>query len=59
MVGARLVSNGLIYSPVGIQLLLLTLLLLSNVSELGTGAKTKKKLITIMAYKFVLPNKKP
>ena len=42
MVGARLVSNGLIFYPVGIRLLLLTLLLLSNVSELGTGAKTKK-----------------
>ena len=41
MVGARLASNGLIFSgspPVDIQLI--TLLLLSTISELGIRAKT-------------------
>ena len=36
MVGARLVSNGL-------DIMLVSFLLLSNVSELSIGAKTKKK----------------
>ena len=43
MVSSRLVLNGLIFSddiPVCIQLK--TFLLLSNISELCTGAKTKK-----------------
>ena len=43
MVGSGLVANGLIFSgdtPVNIQLV--TLLLLSNVSELSIGTKTKK-----------------
>ena len=43
MVSSRLVSNGLIFSddtPVDIQLA--TFLLQSNISELSTGAKTKK-----------------
>ena len=41
--GLRLVSNGLTFSggiPVDVQLI--TFLLLSNVSELSIGAKTKK-----------------
>ena len=43
MIGARLESNGLIFSddiPVDIQLL--TLLLLSHVSKLSIGGKTEK-----------------
>ena len=43
MIGSRLASNGLIFSgdiPVDIQFG--TFLLLSNVSELSIGAKTKK-----------------
>ena len=43
MIGSRLVSNGLIFSddiPINIQLV--TFLLVSNISELSIGAKTKK-----------------
>ena len=43
MVVSRLLSNGLIFSddiPVEIQLV--TFLLLSNIRELSTGAKTRK-----------------
>ena len=44
MVGSRLVSNGLIFQMIfqSIYIQLLNFLLLSNVSELSIGAKTKK-----------------
>ena len=43
MIGSRLVSNGLIFSddiPIDIQVV--TFLLLSNISDLSVGEKTKK-----------------
>ena len=43
MIGSKLVSNGLIFSddiPVDIQLV--TFLLLSNITELSIGRKTRK-----------------
>ena len=42
MVGSRFVSNGLIFADIPVNIHLVTFLLLSNVSELSTGAKTKK-----------------
>ena len=42
MVGSRFVSNGLILADIPVTIHLVTFLLLSNVSELSIGAKTKK-----------------
>ena len=58
MFGARLVSNSLIFlddTPGDIQLA--TYLLLSNVSELSIGAKTKKFSKPPLPAKCVLPIK--
>ena len=53
MVGARLVSNGLIFSgDTPVDILLVTLLLLYNVGELSIGEKTKNILIIIIACKI-------
>ena len=59
MVGWRLVSNGLIFSHwILVNIQLVTFLLLSDISELNTGAKTKKFWQPSSPVKYVLPNKK-
>ena len=59
MVGSRLVSNGLIFSgDIPIHTKLVNFLLLSNVSELSLGTKTKSLRLPLLFVKYILPNKK-
>ena len=53
MVSSKLVSNDSFFSDdILVDIQLVTFLLLSNISELSTGAKTKKIMMTIVTCKI-------
>ena len=59
ILGSRQVSNGFVFSDdILVDIQLGTFLLLSNITELSTGAKTKKHWQWSSPVKYTLPNKK-